>query len=106
MTMWYISFAGNEGFRGATIVEGATAEDAFMEVNRRGLNPGGEAAILIVPKEAENEPDALVMRNRLVRREEMLFIGAKPYVDCPPEIQQRFDDEMTTVCADCNASKK
>jgi hypothetical protein len=41
---FWLSFAGEEGFRGAAIVPGATLEDALRVATQCGLNPGGEVA--------------------------------------------------------------
>lgn len=105
MARWYISFATSidmGGFRGATVVEADDEKGALAVATLRGLNPGGEAAILFVPPEAYGEPDMAVMLNRLVGKEEMLAMGAKRHGDLPQEMQSRFDHEATFVCSCCN----
>lgn len=102
MTYWYISFATDEGFRGATVVKARNAEGALAEATRRKLNPGGEAAILKVPKKAEVEPDMQAMINRLLGREEMLVQGGKRHGDCSEEFKEAFESAVDVVCADCN----
>ena len=102
MTWFYISFADDNGFRGATVVEADDANGAWAEAIRRGLNPGGEAAILEVPREVERNPDMLAMRNRLVGRDEMIALGGKRAGDCSERIQEAFNSAATKVCGACN----
>jgi hypothetical protein len=40
--LWYLSFVGEEGFRGATIVWGRDMMDACQEAALLRCNPGGE----------------------------------------------------------------
>lgn len=56
-----MSFAGEERNNGIVIAEGETFEDAFAEVCRRGLNPGGELMALPVPPEGEAEVAGMPM---------------------------------------------
>ena len=105
MTHWYISFATDEGFRGATVVEAVDAIEAVNVATSRGLNPGGEAAVLEVPPAAEGAPDLHAMKNRLVGKKEMLAMGARRVADCAEEIQARFNIESEIVCDLCNPSK-
>jgi hypothetical protein len=102
MTYWYISFATDDGFRGATVVAGSNPKSALANATLRGLNPGGEAAILEVLPEMEAESDMQAMINRLVGRNEMVERGAKRARDLPQEMQDIFDEEAEMVCADCN----
>jgi len=102
MAYFYISFATDEGFRGATVVEAYSEEDALEEATKLNLNPGGEAAILEIPPDIVSNPDMLAMRNRLVGKDEMLANGAKRQADCSDEIQDAFEAAATRVCADCN----
>ena|SRR5258706_9685162 len=48
MSLFYISFAGTEGFRGAVIVAAETLKGAVESAWRLKINPGGEAAGLCV----------------------------------------------------------
>jgi hypothetical protein len=81
MTLWYISFAGAEGFRGATVVAASSSEGAYVEAMRRNLHPGGEAGILPVPQKHEGE--ARLYLNRLVSLEELIAHGGKKIDDLP-----------------------
>ena len=38
----YLSFAGDEGFRGACMVHGANIDEAILRASELGINPGGE----------------------------------------------------------------
>lgn len=98
--LWYISFATDEGFRGATVVEGASAEDALTEATGRGLNPGGQAAILPVPE--PTPPDAARYLNRLVGKEELIADGGRRHGDLPPDMQHKIAHAGEFVCASCN----
>jgi hypothetical protein len=98
---FYISFAADH-FLGATVVQAQDEASALAEATRRGLNPGGEAAIIHVPPEARQNPDMLAMVNRLVGEDEMLAMGARRLGDLPERIQERFEEEATVVCGDRN----
>lgn len=107
MTYWYISFAMSKkdgGFRGATVVEGVDAESALANATMRGLNPGGEAAILEVYKSDEQEPDFLAMKNKLFDRGQMLAMNAVRSGDMPKKMQRRWEAETVFVCSACNAT--
>jgi hypothetical protein len=69
----YLSFAGEEGFRGAVIVEENNISFAIATTWRLGINPGGEVAFLPAPSVPEK------WLNRLLTREEI----------------QEFDSEMS-----------
>lgn len=103
MPYFYISFATDEGFRGATVVKAINAEGAVKEATTRGLNPGGEAAIMEIPPEAESEPQMLAMVNRLVGRDEMIEQqGGQRMGDMPEEMQDAIEGAADFVCDDCN----
>jgi hypothetical protein len=51
-TQWfYLSFAGEEGFRGACIVEANGILSAVLHCNILGINPGGEVMAIPVPED-------------------------------------------------------
>lgn len=105
MIYWYISFAKSKadgGFQGATVVEAANAANALTVATLRGLNPGGEAAILEVPEDKEREPDVLPMRNKLLTKEQMLQAEAKRLGDLPTNMQNLFENMSSFVCERCN----
>lgn len=105
MTYWYLSFAlekARGGFRGATVVEARDEMSALATATMRGLNPGGEVAILEVLPEEEDEPDIRQMLNRLVRREEMDAMGGRRHGDLPQYIQDAFEHEARFICEECN----
>lgn len=109
MTYFYISFAMPKkagGFRGATVVEAENAESAVAVATLRGLNPGGEAAILEVPSQYENNQEFTSYRNRLVSKEEILGLGGKRLADLPQAMQDRFGVEVTLVCSCCNPPRR
>lgn len=95
MTFFYISFAGEEGFRGATVVAERDVTRALRKTWRLGINPGGEAAIMQVQLSPENERDPEVMEtitrmlNRLCSREELFAHGADRLADLPEEVSER-----------------
>ena len=51
--MWWLSFADDDGFRGAVIVHAEDFLTALMECNLRGINPHGECKGRPVPAGAE-----------------------------------------------------
>lgn len=103
MSFFYISFAGDEGFRGATVVAERNVERALRKTWRLGINPGGEAAFIELPQEAENSPEVMEevtrMLNRLVPKEEVLAYGGARMLDQPQEMQDKFESDATFVCA-------
>ena len=56
----YLSFAGDEGWRGAVLVKAHGLTHAILECNRRKINPHGEVLGVDVPdEEIEKIPTAL-----------------------------------------------
>jgi hypothetical protein len=104
MAYWYISFATDDAFLGATVVEAASSRGAFDEATRRGINPGGNAAIVGMPEDCEDEADVQAMLNRLVHKDELLAMGGRARKDCPPEVQDAFDAAADHICVIGNRS--
>jgi hypothetical protein len=46
---FYLSFADDEGFRGACVVEALDELDAVLVAHEHGINPGGEVMLLPTP---------------------------------------------------------
>jgi hypothetical protein len=65
--LFYISFAGEGGFRGACVVEAYGPVTATRVASALGINPGGQALVLEVPAGREN----LLPRDRLLSREDL-----------------------------------
>lgn len=102
--MYYISFATDDGFLGATVVEASSSESALEEATRLGINPGGEAAILEVPEGFENE--ARQMLNRLVGLDEMLTQhGGKRHGDLSDEHRGRVENAADVVREGSNSER-
>ena len=106
MTYWYISFASETSFLGATIVEGSSAEDAIQNATKLGLNPGGEAALLRIPggEDCMSDSGCLAMHNKLLNEEEMHNLpgGSVRYEDLEGKWRELVDDYSETICSDCN----
>jgi hypothetical protein len=67
-TRWfYLSFVGDEGFRGGCVVQAANNIDAVTVATELGINPGGDAFMVPCP---DNEPGRLPV-NRLLSKEEL-----------------------------------
>jgi hypothetical protein len=105
-SLFYISFATDEGFRGATVVRAEDHAAAIEEATARGLNPGGEAAILQVPSEIEDAPDVVPLINRLVGREEMIALGGRRHGDLSPELRATVGGHAVVVCEHCNTPER
>lgn len=76
MPFFYLSFATDEYPLGGTLVEAEDASGALVQATQLGLNPGGQAAILRLPK--PYVPDTLKKyHNVFVSAEELLAAGAK-----------------------------
>lgn len=66
---WYLSFAGEEGFRGGLFLKGRGFADCIRESHNLGLNPGGEVMIMEVPK--RNGLPAANYRYKLLDKKEL-----------------------------------
>lgn len=69
MSLWWLSYAGEEGSRGVVVVEG---EDFFSAVERSkvlGLSPGGQVRGFVVP--AEWTQRCLPLKDALWSREQL-----------------------------------
>lgn len=101
--LWYISFATQSAFLGATIVEADSADDALAKTRRLGINPGGEAAIMALSASANEHPMTRFMMNRLCSKAEIESYG--PIVrtgDMTDEQREVFERAATIACDDCN----
>lgn len=72
-TWWYMSFADPDlpkgsQFLGGAIVKAQGVATAHIEVNRLGINPGGEVMFMQVPPDVQVNEDYV---NRLLTREEV-----------------------------------
>lgn len=74
----WLSFAGEEGFRGAIIIHANDFMEAIMRTNLLGINPHGEVAGMDIPAVAAAKIPAH-WKNRLLNREEC----------------EKFDEEMS-----------
>lgn len=68
---WYLSFAGDEGFRGVVIVEASTLLHAVHVCNQLCLNPHGEVAGWHIPGDLMESDYPPSMRYRLLQREDL-----------------------------------
>jgi hypothetical protein len=84
LTTWWLSFAGEEGFRGACIVEAPSFLLAHMVANFAGANPGGEMrGHEIDPVSARLIPEK--WKNRLLSRQDIdAFDAEMETIDPPP----------------------
>ena len=77
MNLYYISFATDTEFLGSTVVEGITETQALQIATNNDLNPGGQAAILEIPRELYEAPDIVPLKYKLLNKEQMIALGAK-----------------------------
>ena len=68
----YCSFAGEEGFRGAVVLQAHGIIECAIRARSLGANPGGE--LLAVPIEDESILPPEQFRNRLLSKEEVQSI--------------------------------
>jgi hypothetical protein len=92
MKLFYISFATDTEFLGATVLESHDELSVLAEATKHNLNPGGQAAILELPYEALLAPDVKIMQGRLVSKEEMLANGAVRHGDMSDDMQTKFEN--------------
>ena len=102
VSRFYISFANDSEFLGGTVVEASSAEDALTEATRRGLNPGGQAAVLLIPQEVEKDAEMSALFNTLRTADEMLAFGAEKVINLDIQEKAAFEDQASVVCDDCN----
>lgn len=69
MSWWYLSFADDDGFRGAAIVEADTMLEAVRQTNVIGINPHGEVCGVRYPDDVPL-PDTKYL-NRLLTKEDV-----------------------------------
>lgn len=91
MRLFYISFASETVFLGATCVRAESELDAVRRTWSMGINPGGEAMICEVPVEAESAPDIVCCLNRLATEAEMRAMGAVAFHELPPDEQSALE---------------
>lgn len=85
MNLYYISFATEIEFLGATVVEGVSEANALEVATNNGLNPGGQAAILCVPDQCYELPDVAPLKYKLFNKEQMKALGATRHGDLSEE---------------------
>jgi len=91
---YYMSFADEEGFRGAVIVEARGPVTALAIANILGINPGGQVVTIEIPPGSPmlSTPEAW---NRLLSRQDVenFWGGAKRLGDLTEsEVDQLFHD--------------
>jgi hypothetical protein len=57
MSWWWLSFADDDGFLGACIVEAPDVVQAAIQAFRHGCNPGGEVVGVKIPPDAVLGPN-------------------------------------------------
>lgn len=101
--LWYISFASETGFLGATVVEADSPPAALEEATRLGINPGGEAAIWwLAERDDGTIPDIAKFRDRLVWRDECEATGGKLLSDLSPDELDMADAASYVIDEDEN----
>jgi hypothetical protein len=83
-TWWWLSFADDNGFRGAAMVRGRGILSAVHEASRLGLNPGGDVAGLSLQ---DHEPPSEWVGRLLTREGVAVFnslMSAEPVLPLPP----------------------
>lgn len=91
MKLFYISYATETEFLGATVIECVAQEFVLREAAKYGLNPGGQAAILELPYAALEAPDICMMQGRLVGKEEMIAMGGIRQGDLNDTTKAKFE---------------
>jgi len=71
LSLWWLSFADEDGFRGVVILEAYGFADAMRRSHEAGLNPGGEVKGFRV--DPADHPEAL--RNRLLKKSDLAGFG-------------------------------
>lgn len=94
----YVSFADpDRGFLGVVVAPTDDPGTAIDLINAAGVNPGGQAVLVLVPP-------AVYPHLRLLSREELVAITGE-FVrlrDLPKEQQEAFIANSFLLCEDCN----
>ena len=73
-TLWWLSFAGDEGFRGVLVIPATGFIESVMLSHKLGLNPGGSVIGYSCPEyQKKGIPESHV--GRLLTRDECREIG-------------------------------
>ena len=70
---WYFSFADDKGFLGGLFIKTHGVITGTIKARQQKMNPGGEVRAMPCPDESKLPPEEF--RNRLLTKEEMLFLG-------------------------------
>ena len=97
MKLFYISYATDTEFLGATVIECVAKEFVLQEASKHGLNPGGQAAVLEIPYKALEAADIRIMQGKLLNKEEMIATGAIRHADLPEDMKHKFEAAVTAV---------
>ena len=73
--LYYLSFVGPDGWRGAVIVPGETLEDAILMAKLLYICPGGEVMGAAYPAEAPRPPAEY--QGRLLSRDDVTALDAR-----------------------------
>ena len=92
MKLFYISFATDTEFLGATVLESHDEFSVLAEASKHGLNQGGQAAILEIPYAALDAPDIRMMQGKLLNKKEMIANGAVRYGDIEAVMQNKIEN--------------
>jgi hypothetical protein len=91
MKLFYISFATDTDFLGATVIDGLSETSALDIATNLGLNPGGQAAIIEIPTKLWEAPDVKPMIGKLFNKEQMRAMGSKPAKDLDEETREALE---------------
>jgi len=73
--IYYLSFAGDEGFRGVCLVRAKDSIDAVRVAHRLGINPGGQVMMVLVPQENYDRAPKKLPFNRLMDKATLIELG-------------------------------
>jgi hypothetical protein len=88
MKLFYISFATDTEFLGATVIDGISETQALDIITNLGLNPGGQAIILELPPYLWEAPDIKPMIGKLFNKEQMRAMGSKAHKDLNEDVRE------------------
>ncbi len=97
MDLYYISFATETEFLGATVVEAVSERNALEIATNNNLNPGGQAAILLVPESCYDKPDVYLLKYKLFNKKQMNELGAKRHGDLPEETRDILESNSIVI---------
>lgn len=106
MPTYWISFTKPDiGNVGVCIVDAANEDKAIKKTHVLGINPGGQAALLVMPSEASEEVGRWG-KDHLILPEDLKKAGYSKLGDLDNDTRVAIEEQTTKVCVHHNEALK